>query len=441
MTYLADEQSVANSKPVELYRFDGTYVSYYYTSGPRDVAYQAPGDVAPITYKAISVERTEVKTGTHEDDGLDITVKMGAQQQVVIDYGFSISPPNLKLTVYRVQPNGTVVYWTGPVNSINVDDSARASLRCPSALGNALVGNVPNVYYQRQCNNVLGDARCKIDLAAWTQAGAISAIDATDPKNITVSTIGTLGGKLLGGELRLASGERRKIVSQVGTVIRVNYAFSKITVGNGCFVTAGCDHVWAGDCKTRFNNRKNFGGFMFIPPENPFSSGIDPKAEGVADTACIYEPFPGWWLQVNVDFWVGAGGPTSFPNHFLFFDGDSNGSYEDGISAGSGTTPSPTFWTDNAGAHAVQSVTYTFWQSRFPTDLASTPHNWSLRLQFPPFSVNGNNADNVAFARLSVKRYNEGAFTTVACTGGGTVVGGTDFGIQGLWPRDYTFTF
>jgi hypothetical protein len=295
MAYLDDESSVANSAPVELYKFAGTYALYCYTSGPEDVTYDDGSfasdgitPLGPLTYTAIAVERTEVRVGTQDDDSTDLTVTMSVLQQLVIDYGFTTSPPDLMLTIYRQQPTGVGIYWHGPVTNISVDDRARAKLNCPSSLGAALVGNVPNVYYQTPCNNVLYDVRCKVDYAANSNVTTVSTVSA-DGKTVTVGGIGGLDGKLIGGELALGTGEIRMITAQAGDVLTVNFPFNTIDVGGACTIAAGCDHMYRGDCKTKFANQLNFNGFMFIPPDNPFATGIDPAKNGVTDSACVFE--------------------------------------------------------------------------------------------------------------------------------------------------------
>lgn len=283
MTYLGDESSVAAAQPVELYKFEGTYVSYFYTSGPAIVTYGGHD------YIPIAIERTEVKVGTQEDDGLDISIKLPVTELVIQHYAFEISPPRLKLTIFRQEPSETVVYWIGPVNNVSVDEDGRGVVRCPSVLGAALVGNIPNVYYQTPCNHTLYDGRCGISFALFSNATAVASIS-DDGRTIGVGSIGALDGELIGGELALANGERRMIVSQTGTSIVVNFPFSTIAVALACTVAAGCDYAYAGDCKSKFNNQPRFGGFVFIPPINPFVDGIEPAAEGVADDACVFTP-------------------------------------------------------------------------------------------------------------------------------------------------------
>jgi uncharacterized phage protein (TIGR02218 family) len=330
MTYLTHEASVHDSKPVELYKFIGTYQNYYYTSGPVDVDYDDGEGVQ--TYQAINVERTEIKAGTHEDDGLSITVTLSATHQLVKDYAFSPAPPpTLKLKVYRQQPDETVTYWEGPVNSFKTEDGNRCSVNAPSAFGAALVGNVPNVYYQTPCNHSLYDVRCKVPYEDFSLTSTVVAIS-EDGLVIEIGDFATLDGKLLGGEFVTELGERRMIVLEDGlaNTLTVNFPFNNLTVGDDCTIAAGCDYNYCGDCKLKFNNQINFGGFRHIPPINPFIDGIEPAAEGVTDDACVFVHEPGgWFFKLIFRFDQGEQVPIRFPGmniHFMRDTGPQDGS-------------------------------------------------------------------------------------------------------------------
>lgn len=436
MAYIDDEQSTSNAKPIELYRFTGTYQNYYYTSGVEKVTYQAPGETAPHDYLPIAIKRSEISVGTHEDDTTDITVTLKASNQVVLDYGFETSPPELNLTIFRFHNIADVKQvWFGEVTNIQVNDGI-ATVRSPSLLSSIMTAQAPTVYYQSPCNNVLFDARCKVDEPTYTHAATVTAVAG---RSITVDGVGTLGGKLKGGEIVLASGERRMIVSQVGTVIGVNFPFAQLIPGATCAIKAGCDHLWAGDCKLVYNNRLNFGGFVFIPPDNPFAGGIQPSASGIADHTCLPAAFAGWWLKVRIDFWQASIGPSSFPNFIMDMDSDLDGVVNpgSGIAAGYGATPSPAYWQDQSGAHTVQSLELTFNNGHFPTDFTGTARKWNLELQFPSLSIP---SGGPALGVLSIKRWFESGFTNVNPTGG-TGQPAPYFDLTQLFPRDYQFIF
>jgi len=267
------EESQTESAPVELYEFLGSYKNYYMTSDVNLVTFQ--GSV----YNPVpGLTRSSLKVGTHEDDSVDITINVPISEQLIKDYAFQTTPPALNLTVYRLQRDAVnwVAYWKGPIVSISVTNEF-ATIRTPSKFGTMLTGNIPNVYIQPPCNNVLFDSLCKVSRAANSLDTTVATI--VDLKTITIPSLGGFpDGLFQGGEVAVtARNERRMIVAQSGTQLTVNYEFAKMAVGTSIQVTAGCDHSYEGanGCP-KFSNQANFGGCPFVPGEsnNVFQSGV-----------------------------------------------------------------------------------------------------------------------------------------------------------------------
>jgi hypothetical protein len=298
MPYLDDEISVHDGKPIELYKFVGTYANFFYTSGPKLV------DFLGDDYIPLAIKRSEVKSGTQEDDGLDLSIELPASSDLAQTYGFSETPPELTLTVYRYHrgaPGDYVVYWIGPVTNINTTAGV-SQIRSPSALSYSLSGNLPNVYYQSPCNHTLFDPRCGVLEEDWAELTTANAIDG---REITVLSVGALDGLLIGGEISLASGERRMIVGQAGTVLTVNFPFFGLTPPAAVSLVPGCDYAYLGDCSaTKFNNQPRFGGMPFIPDENIFESGMEPGTTAIDDNTCLpstWSPvYPGWDYEIEI---------------------------------------------------------------------------------------------------------------------------------------------
>lgn len=266
------EISLSDSEPFELYNFVGTYSNYYLTSD--NLTHNFQGN----KYEPVSgLKRGGLKIGTHDDDNVDITIQIPITQQIVKDYAFQTTPPSLVLTIFRKQRNASsfVDYWKGPVAAITVNDEF-ATFKIPSKFGSVLQGNVPSVYIQPPCNNVLFDELCKVSRVANSVDTTVSGIEG---RNVNIASVGSFpNGWFIGGEIVIASrNERRMIDSQLGNILTINYEFAKISVGTAIQVTAGCDHSYAGagGCP-KFNNQRNFGGCPFVPGEsnNVFVSGL-----------------------------------------------------------------------------------------------------------------------------------------------------------------------
>jgi len=292
MAYQDDEASVHGGKPIELFKYEGTYVSFYYTSGPRVITFN--GD----DYIPLNTERSSISITTQNDDNSEVTVSMPVGTDIISIYGFQISPPDLQLTIYRGHNAGEFIrYWRGAVDNINVERGT-ASLRVPSTLAAAMASDLPNVFYQGPCNHTLFDSRCKVSLDDWSyMTSIVSAIG----KLVTVDNIGTLDEQLIGGELVLVSGERRMITSQVGNLITITYPFAKAEPDDVVTLVAGCDLAHLGDCKVKFDNTINFGGFPYIPTKNIFATGLKAGINAVDDNTCFPNPGGNTIMVVSFD--------------------------------------------------------------------------------------------------------------------------------------------
>jgi hypothetical protein len=122
-TYDDNETSVQESRPIELYKFVGTFKNYLYTSSDQVELF------AGENYLPIAVTRSRVKAGTQEDTNLSLDLDIPFDTDVIKDYAFSNVPPRLELTVYRKQPDDTfAIFWTGLVRGLEVSDLVRRIL-------------------------------------------------------------------------------------------------------------------------------------------------------------------------------------------------------------------------------------------------------------------------------------------------------------------------
>ena len=266
------EISTDEGAPVELFEWIGSYRSYYMTSDA------VPHVYSSHTYLPVSgLLRSEIKAATHEEDNTDVTVDLPITEQLVKDYGFQTTPPKLDLIIHRMHRDALTVvpYWKGKVASIVVENNM-AKLRIPSRFGSILQGNIPTVYIQPPCNNVLFDQRCKVSRVANSLDTTVATVNG---RTITIPTLGGFPeGWFIGGEIVIPSrNERRMIIAQAGTALTVNYAFARISQGMSIQVTSGCDHSFTspGGCP-KYNNQRNYGGAPYVPGEtkNPFPAGV-----------------------------------------------------------------------------------------------------------------------------------------------------------------------
>lgn len=261
------EQSVSSSAPVEGYKFIGSFKTYLYTSA--DKAQIINGE----TYLPIAVKRSNIKAGTQEDDNLSLDLDLPFDIDVIRDYAYSQTPPKLLLEVYRQQFDDEFawsLFWKGIVRGFNVSGRT-AKVQVPSIFSLALQGEIPNVYFQTPCNHVLYDQRCGVLRSDHRYVADIQAVAKTI---ITLQAAGPTAHILSAGEIvNLRNGERRLILDNEGAVVSIGYPFVDLRPGDQVELVKGCDHSLSA-CKAKFDNVINFGGFPYIPSDNPFSGSV-----------------------------------------------------------------------------------------------------------------------------------------------------------------------
>ena len=270
MTVYEDaELSTHAGSPVEAYKFTGTFQNYYYTSIEQNVTINGQ------LYVSSLISRKAINIGTQEDGEMALELGLPMDLEIVTDYGFDVSPPDLTLELLRYH-EGTnpasdwIVAWKGKVTSFSSSGHNVQAL-VPSIFSITLTGEIPSVYYQNMCNHVLYDDRCKLVKASYQQDTTITAIN---DGIITVADDGFADGFLSAGEMiNTTKNERRLIIDNVADVVTVNFTFFNAEIGDSVSLFVGCNHSFTA-CKDKFSNSLNYGGFPYIPSDNPFESEL-----------------------------------------------------------------------------------------------------------------------------------------------------------------------
>ncbi len=161
--------------------------------------------------------------------------------------------------------NGKIILKRGTIGEVELKDTLfRAELR---GLSQALSQQIVELYTP-DCRADLGDARCKINLAALTVTGAVTA--ATDRRSFADSARGESVNHWNGGLLTWTSGANvgRKMEVKAfgsgGTFTLFLPMPSIVAVGDNYSLRPGCDKKFS-TCKDRYNNVKNFRGEPNVP--------------------------------------------------------------------------------------------------------------------------------------------------------------------------------
>lgn len=281
MTWVQDEQSIQTSAPIELYTFQTPSQAWYLTSYRSDVV------VAPITYTAVPLQRSNTVSLSASDADGSFTIDMPATHALPQFYANGIPPRELTVVVSRLQKSSgfAMTIGLGYITALSFkrgpNGEGIASFKVGSP-ADVFTIEIPTITAGRLCPHILYDTLCTMPRAGFTQATTIVSISA-DMKTTTVASMGNFaaGGLptpdqwALSGEIvHQGTSERRVIGSQIGNVITQSYRWPpQVGVGDVVLVSAGCKHT-TDDCFNKFSNILNFGGFPQLPLTNPFYVSI-----------------------------------------------------------------------------------------------------------------------------------------------------------------------
>lgn len=270
-TFLIDDSGSATSRPVELYAITNTLgVTTRYTSYHRDFVFGGN------TYVAIAAVKRGQFAILSSQGKPEMTLELPRTDPVVAAFcGVGIAPQRWQVAMTRVQQTsgGSEKIFAGYVSECTLGANA-AVFRIVQVDGDGLDQPIPKVELSKACQHVLYDPLCGVSRVG-NQVTATITIDVTDNKKLTVSTIGafTSNDAIFGDLIHLASGEKRSIVGQIGTLLFIDVPLPT-TAANGDTVSfyRGCDLFT--DCKLKFNNQPNHGGHPHNIAGNPWLSGL-----------------------------------------------------------------------------------------------------------------------------------------------------------------------
>ena len=286
MTYVATEESVEDGRPVELYLLENAAGdSFAYTSGNVDVVYGSH------TYTPEAIKRTS-PTLSNKAASAKLTLTFPDSKEWAQRYLAMIPPILDTLIIYRVHltdgDSEVIQWWSGDVGGVTFEgDEAKANITTTS---DRLRRTVPKRTFSWSCNHVLYDGLCQAAKSSNRSDVRVASIDSADPRLITCTNDPAWAGDLMtdfvtadlaffnGGycEPFGGGGHSRSILdtdTTSGYQFRLMIEIPGLVVGDILTFYAGCDHS-VQTCFSKFDNVGNYGGFPFIPTNNPFETGI-----------------------------------------------------------------------------------------------------------------------------------------------------------------------
>lgn len=172
---------------------------------------------------------------------------------------------------YRDLSMGTMQLQSGNIGDVKAGRSAfTAEVRGLTQRLQKVVGRV----YTAGCPWVFGSIgsayvpACNVDLGPLTVTGAATTV--TDLRTFTDSSRIEASDYFGAGLLTITSGENAGVQMEIYSfaagvfVLHLPLPYA-LAVGDTYSVTPGCRKRWLEDCKTKWNNGNNFGGFPLVP--------------------------------------------------------------------------------------------------------------------------------------------------------------------------------
>lgn len=128
----------------------------------------------------------------------------------------------------------------------------------------------------KDCTAVLGDSRCKVNLATYTVTGSVDSV--VNNRIIADASRTENANEFAYGKITFTSGLNENLSMEVKTSssgsIQLHHPMPfEIEAGDTYSLSQGCPGRFIEDCKTRFNNVINFRGFPHLPQADIYKVG------------------------------------------------------------------------------------------------------------------------------------------------------------------------
>lgn len=279
MSYDTFETSIAEARPIFLYRF---------AEGPEVWRFAARAEDWTVPGGALADEPEEaVWTASALSHGN--VVQSGDPRRVDLALTFPLSDPFARrwlaprgstvttLTIFRGHeqvPDELVAHWKGRIVSARVE-GVRIAMQAESIF-TAMRRQGVRARYQRLCRHVLYAGGCRLDIAEFMMSAVATAHAGLQ---VTVSAAADRpDGWYRGGVLRHAGlpgfivGHAGATLTLAGRMPALEAALDDPDASADIEIAPGCD-LRRATCADRFDNLLNFGGFPDIPGRNPFGGG------------------------------------------------------------------------------------------------------------------------------------------------------------------------
>lgn len=271
-SYDAYETSTESSRPLEVYEFAIGGTTYRYTSAEDEIT------LSGNTYLPKAIGRGSISQDS-EDRNRSLSITLPGNDVFAAQYKEIAPGSKATVSIIRLQRdesptfNTQVLIFKGEVKSVNYPDNGyTAEVNC-QGIESALNRTVPRFTFSGQCNHVLYDGGCGVDPSVYDLIGTVSAVSG-NVITLPGANAQADGYWTAGYASPVGVDDFRLILAHSGNDLTLLLPFASDVDGQQVQIFAGCDHVLTGDCANKFDNVLEFGGFAFVPTQNPFQDGV-----------------------------------------------------------------------------------------------------------------------------------------------------------------------
>lgn len=268
MSYASRDKSGQGGEPVLLYHFVQESRNWRYTNAPMLVHMRnADWDPAPISVDSINfseeVSKNTIRVSLPRDNDLALAL---------LKAPVSVAPTTLTIFRGHLGETQTLVYWKGRVTSATASRST-ITLDCEPVFTSLRLYGL-RARFQRTCRHALYSPDCGASPISYTLT-LTSAVSTTE---YIYSAASLPNGWFAGGMIQAPDGTKVYIVEQNDGRLKLIRPSPSLfdALQSGLYraqVFPGCDHTIE-TCRSKFNNVSNFGGFPWIPVDNPFDGAV-----------------------------------------------------------------------------------------------------------------------------------------------------------------------
>jgi len=266
--YTDFEHSRDSGSPVELYEFTLENRVWRYTSADADQ------DWGGYTWSAITLTRSEIEE-TSEINQATLRITVSGDNDVADLYRMAPPAGVVLLKVrrrHRGDPVDAIIVWLGRV--LNCEWAGHQATLAAEPIYTSIRQTGLRRMYSRSCPHVLYGPSCRVNAASFAEAVTVNSV-AGLAVGISGGHAGT-DGWWTGGLLTWNDGthvRRVGVETHSGGVVRLIAPLWGLAAGATVTLYPGCDHS-LNQCRDRFSNKANFGGFKWIPYVNPFTTAV-----------------------------------------------------------------------------------------------------------------------------------------------------------------------